>query len=269
MEPEENETKYILEDIQPETIGLVPFGANGETFFLLKSKEERMDNEYTIEEVPVTDSPSDTPTFWQKVKSYVDGRIAKVGEETGNRDKTEKGADVSKSQPQPDYSALEAIQKAHLKAIEETHKAQIETLEKSMTEKYESKLASLMERVEKAEQEKDQAKFIEKAHQTYRALPLGAREVGGLLYKLNKGLDEATYGEVESLLKALDQQAFTAGLFGEIGTSRSPEEEALEDKVAKAAAEGKNPAEALLNLSPEDQRKLLAEERARVKGGRR
>lgn len=264
MEPEENETKYILEDIQPETIGLVPFGANGETFFLLKSKEERMDNEYTIEEV--TDSPSDTPTGWQKVKTYIDSMFAKAKEETGNRDKTE--ADVSKSQPQPDYSALEAIQKAHLKAIEEAHQAQITTLQKAMEEKYEGKITSLLERVEKAEQEKDQARFIEKAHQTYRALPLGASQVGNLLYKLNKGLDEATYGEVESLLKALDQQAFTAGLFGEIGTSRSPEEEALEDKVAKAAAEGKNPAEALLNLSPEEQRKLLAEERARV-GGRR
>lgn len=263
MDTEENETKYILEDIQPETIGLVPFGANGETFFLLKSQEEQMDN-YTIEEVPATDSPSDAPNFWQKVKTYIDSYLAKADEEAGNRDKE---ASVSKAVVQ-DYSALEAIQKAHLKAIEETHRAQIENLHKSMEEKYEGKIASLVERVEKAEQDKELAKFIEKAGQTYRALPLSAREVGGLLHKLSKGLDEGTFGEVESLLKSLDQQAFTAGLFGEIGTSRSPEEEALEDKVAKSASEGKDPAQALLSLSTEDQRKLLAEERARV-GGRR
>lgn len=302
MDTEENETKYILEDIQPDTVGLVPFGANGETFFLLKSQEEKMED-YTIEEVPAADSPSDTPTFWQKVKAYVNGEIAKAtmtkeqkiaeaaktlgisakrlaammgeDEEMEMEGKAEKEADVSKSQPQPDYGALEAIQKAHLEAIEKAHQAQIEALQKSMEEKYESQITGLNSRVEKAEQEREAAKeeaevraFIEKAGLTFRALPLSANKVGAMLHKLSKGVDEATYAEVESLLKSVDAQVFTAGLFGEIGTSRTPEEEALEDKVAKAAAEGKDPGAALLSLSVEEQRKLLAEERARV-GGKR
>lgn len=156
-------------------------------------------------------------------------------------------------------AALEAIQKAHLDAIQKAHEAQMEAVIKSMAEKYETQLTTLAERVEKAETERTQAEdkrqereYIEKA-QNFRALPLSYVEVGQMLYTLAKSVETAEFEKWYSLLKSVDHQLGAAGIFAEMGTSRTPEQVAIEDKVIKAT----DPVAAMLNLSEAEQIELL------------
>lgn len=185
------------------------------------------------------------------------------------QDETPEGEEaLTKSTDQPTtpdaVAALEAIQKAHLDAIEKAHQAQMEQLTKALEDKYQAQIAGLTERVEKAETERGQAKeeaerreFIEKAL-TYRTLPVKHGELGDLLHKMSKALDTDTYAKVEGILKSADAQLGAAGIFGEFGTARTPEEVTLEEGIEKAAQEQKvDYADALLGLPEEKQRQLL------------
>ena len=67
-------------------------------------------------------------------------------------------------------------------------------------------------------------------------------------------------GNTQAVLKAMDKQAWTAGLFKEFGTSRSAEEITLEAKVEKIQKEQDiSYEEALLSLPEHEQLQLLGE----------
>lgn len=183
-----------------------------------------------------------------------------------NDENVEKAA-VETSQPVAEIvttAALEAVQKAHLDAIEKAHQAKIEALEKAMAEKYETQLTALSERVEKAEQERlaaiekrERREYLEKA-MTYRALPgTSYTDLGDMLYTLAKSVEQTEFEKWAALLKAVDAQLGAAGIFAEMGTARTPEQATLEDKIAKANQELKDPAAALLALSETEQYELL------------
>jgi ABC-type transporter MlaC component len=86
------------------------------------------------------------------------------------------------------------------------------------------------------------------------------------MYNVAKSVPAEEYEKVEALLKAADAQLGAAGIFGEMGTSRTPEQVELEDKVEKAATE-KSYKEALLELDGTDQQRLLKEMQAEVNRG--
>jgi hypothetical protein len=200
------------------------------------------------------------------------GRVSSGGGKPKKQDGPKGKDKMSKEQtevtPQTDaQEVIATVQKAHIEAIlksmQEQHAQQLEAVTKAIEEKYEAKITGLTEKVEKAETDRAQAEearqereFIEKA-MTFRTLSVGHTDLGKLLHKAHKALDGEDYAQIEAILKAADNQLGAAGIFGEFGTARTPEEVTLEDKVQKAATEGVSYADALLSLSEDEQNQLL------------
>lgn len=287
---------YTLEDIAVDTVGIVGKGANDLFFYLLKS-EDGMTEPIVIEESPDSPdaSPSLWSKITQTIKAEIAKAIGKpfVDDEADEEEMAEEeleddeedtakgrvssGGGKPKKQDGPKgkdkmskedtQEVIATVQKAHieavLKSMQEQHAQQLEAVTKAIEEKYEAKITGLAEKVEKAETDRAQAEddrvkreFIEKA-MSFRTLSVGHTELGELLHKASKALDAEAYGKIEAILKAADNQLGAAGIFGEFGTARTPEEVTLEDKVQKAATDGKSYADALLSLSESEQLELL------------
>lgn len=274
---------YRISDLDIDSVGLVPKGAvsigdehDGKNFFLFKAlgkeEDDMPDNEEVrIEEVPEQDTePTDEgeniegPNWLEKAKAYADGLFAKRQEE----DEPEEDEEEVPAVETPANDAIGAVVKVQLDRLQEQYDRQVEQMEKVMAEKYEAQLTDLQGRVEKAEQDaqtqlekRQQREWLEKAT-NFRVFPVSRAELGEKLFALAKALPDDINWWVEAL-KAADQQMFAAGLFNEMGTSRIPEEVALEEKVEKAQEEG-DPAKALLDLSREEQEQLLRQSRGGV-----
>jgi len=271
---------YELTDMQVQTVGLVPAGANlmNDGFILLKNQEVTgMTKDIQIEEVVPEDAPDEVKGVIQMIKDGVakvlsQSVIEPEPEDTPPDDpepvekEGEPEPPVTPAAPDPpatDDTHLEKLLKAQTDRFEALLKQQKIEFDGQVT-KLETELAKANERAEKAEQYADtqteQAErqaHVQKAL-AYKALPVGEANLGDLLYRLNKGLDEETFKEVEALLQAADKQAWTAGIFKEMGTARSPEQVTLESKVEKMVKdEGISYADALLKLSPEEQMQLM------------
>lgn len=272
---EESKAKFQLSDIFVKTVGLVPKGANKQDFFLLKSIEEvdMPDENTNIEEVNAEKEKS--PSLLDQVKETLKKEFEAFKSSNTPPEKAAKEQETpvevaTQKEDAPVLDALKATQEAHLAAMEKAHKEQIELMKQQMENQYKSQIESLADRVEKAEartQAADEARakqvMLEKASE-FRAFPTTYAELGDKLYKLSTVLEPEDFQWWEATLKAADQQLWTAGVFAEMGTSRSPEIITLEDKVVKAQKEeGKSAAEALTSLSVSEQRQLLAE----IRGG--
>lgn len=288
-----------LSDLSIESVGLVNRGAvsldedgsgipTGKNFFLLKSQEAGMD-EFTIEEVPATES-TPSPTTWQKIQAFVRGEIAKAtmtkeqkiaeaakmlgvsakdlaafmgnGDdededvEMGGKGKAQKEDSVSDTLTKSIDDKLAEIQKAHEAALA----AQVEAIEK----KYESKLSELEKKAQEAEAEvqkatesRERREWIEKADEMSLGLSVNRDELGAFLYEVSKAMPADKVEWLTGVLKAADHGLVEAGLFNEIGTSRTPEQVEPVEKAEKIAKEQNIPlAEALLQLSPEEQKAI-------------
>ena len=94
---------------------------------------------------------------------------------------------------------------------------------------------------------------VQKQAHSYKTLPVPIEDMTDLLLKTKGAVDEETYTQLSELLKTTDRQMFLAGMFGETGSARTPEQQEIEDKVAKAD----DPKQALLDLPAEEQAELL------------
>jgi hypothetical protein len=270
MDTEEaKKAKYHLTDIQTQTVGLVPRGINKQKFLILKQKEDKEESmseqDVTIEEAEVTETPATEETspdgragppadsFWDKARQYLEAKLTKGDEETDTEPEEPTPEPVTETQPSVDKTA-ETILKAQLDAIQEQHKTNLDAIQKAVEEKYEAKMEALQKQVDSAQayadeqtEKAERREYLEKA-MGMRTLPLATSDLGNLMYNVAKSVPAEEYEKVEALLKAADAQLGAAGIFGEMGTSRTPEQVELEDKVEKAATE-KSYKEALLGES--------------------
>lgn len=244
----EDEPKNELSEIVVEKVGLVPQGANRQKFFLLK---ERKDDPNMADEITIKELPETGPGYWQKMAEMFKQFI--VQPET-------------KPTPPPDEKPavdVEKLLKGQIEDLTALFKAENEKLEKRVVEA-EAKVKVAEERALKAEQyasgQTEQAEkqaALQKA-MSFKAIPAAPVELADLLLKAEKGMGE-DYQKLETLLKTLDKQAWTAGLFSEFGSTRTPDQAKFEDRLAKAAKEKGGYAQALLDLPLEEQAALLKE----------
>lgn len=144
----------------------------------------------------------------------------------------------------------------------------ITKIETALAEKYGVEIKQLQTRLEKAEAEAQRVQedtaekeMIQKARD-FSALPIRYDELGRRLYKLSKALVAEDFEWLTSLLNAVDKQLGAAGILNELGTSKTPDELALEDRVEKVAKEKGIPYDqALLEMPEAEQKQLLAQMR--------
>lgn len=270
----EFETTHILSDIEVMTVGLVPKGANNLDFFLLKQQKgaNGMPQDINIEEVVPEGAPDEVRGVVEQVKTGIANLFKAATPPEPEQPQDDQPLDKTEPEAEPDPepvqaevsdSNLEKLLKAQTDRFEALLKQQKAEMDAQVI-RLETDLAKANERAQKAEQYADgqteraeRREMVQKAL-TYKAVPLDKNKLGDLLYRLNKGLDTDTYQEVETLLAAMDKQAWTAGLFKEMGSARTPEQLDLEDKVERIRKEQKISYEdALLSLSPEEQIRLM------------
>jgi len=272
----------------------------GTNFILLKSRGNNMTDEITIEEVAKDQLPDAMPETWvEKLKSIFvtkadkpekadnkskakakpsGGKPPMMGEEDDTEeDDEEEEMSMSKSdQPivntsqVPNQLAIHEIVKEEVGLIRNQYQDmfhEIEKANKTLQEdlaKAQSEIEALRQDRDLQKSERQRREFIEKASKL-QMLPLGIEEKSSLLLKAANALEDDDYKKLESLLVTVDRQlAKTNILYSEIGTSRTPEQVTIEDKIAKSD----NPAEALLSLSEDDQAELLKSWDIQAMGGK-
>lgn len=185
-------------------------------------------------------------------------------EEEPMKGKTKKSNEEPVAKGLPD-AAIAGIVKAEIEAVRSEYATVLDEVRKSNetlqteNEALRKDIDSLRDDndLEKAARRKTEA--IQKA-QTLLRLPVAVTDLADLLVKAEDSLDKEDFAKLDALLGAADRQLYQAGIFGEMGTVRSPEQVTIEEAVAKAAqAEGSNPEDALLNL-PQDKQALLQKE---------
>jgi len=265
--------KRILSDVDVLSVGLVRKGANKKQYFLLKEDIMPKDKDDNIEEVNIEEV---VPGLMDKIKAVV-GKVVKStvdealadNEDADDNDAGNEGADdndagnedAGDADKDTGATVIEELKKAHggqLEAIGKQHEAQVATLQ-SKVDEIEKSLGDRIEKAEKeAEKKADELEkraYLEKAAE-FRALPAKVEELGEKLHAINKSVGKDEMDWLVSLLKAVDNQLGAAGIFSEIGTSKTPEEAKLYEKVEKAQSDG-NPAEALLAMPAAEQAQIL------------
>lgn len=274
---------YELSEMMVDTVGIVGKGANNQMFFLLKSEDTPM--EELTEPGPATDE-----TFWAKVRGIAqevvkaampkmtrrhtaempddmeeemdDEPVDEPADENAELDRVpdgKKGKRIMSKEQGDDVSKAVTDQ---LEAIQKANEARIEAIEKQ----YQAKLAEMTQQVETSKQEiakaveqRERMEWLEKAR-GFVTLPVSPTEVAERLHAIAKSAPEQIEW-LEGLLRAADHELTQAGLFAEIGTTRVPDEATPEGKVEKSVKGGKNPVDALLSLSIQEQEALLKEMR--------
>lgn len=255
-----------------------------------------MTDDVRVEEVmekapPAT--PEAQPNFWDSLKKKFEdwGVIQEPSEvtkeqvtqkqgggmvpdnmEDDEEDKEEEEEDNTMTKSQ---NVLEApVIKAFLDKQEELHKTQLEAVSKSLEEKYQKVIEGLTEQVDNlskksqaSEEEVERREMIAKASM-YRMFPVPATELANMMLRLKKS-DPDGFDKWEALIKAADNQLGASALFGEIGSSRTPEEvELLDAAMKKSQDEGISLKDAMLSMPAYKQQELLEKSRQRAKGGR-
>lgn len=179
-------------------------------------------------------------------------------------------ADSSPVEEIPPTDPVGAALEKRLSALEKSYTNQIAALQKA----HEGQVRDIAARLEKAEERANEAdqrvarqEWLQKAEEMTLALNVKPDDLAAHLFTIAQELPgEAEW--LEGVFKSLDHQLTEAGLFGEIGTTLSPQEVELSDKVAGIAKEQNVPyEEALLQLSPAEQEQLLTEMRKGAKDG--
>ena len=281
----EEEVEFELSDIHVDTVGLVGAGAIGEDFFLTKKKGVKMPDELDVEVVD-----TEQPSFWDRLRKLLreerpqevivtepadttlvaetTTEVKQVENTVKKDEKVVKIEDTTAPAPTVETPVVaETPKPADTTPIVDFSEA-IGKVEKALTDKYGAEIAALKDRLEKSETEankiKDEAaerEMVQKAR-NFPALPIRYDELGKKLYGFSKVLKTEDFDWLMATLTAVDKQLGAAGILNEVGTSRSPEELALEDKVEKTATEEKKSyAEAMLGLSKAEQEQLLAQMR--------
>ena len=268
----EENVEFELSDIYVDTVGLVNSGAIGEDFFLTKKQE--VDKMAGDVEVVVVDP--ETETFWDKmsklfreerpVQAVVETEVP-VAETVAELKTVEVVAKDEKVVEEEKMDNVETVEKVVTpQAVD--FSAAVDKVEKALSAKYDTEITLLRERLEKSETEANKIKeeaaerdMIQKARD-FGALPVRYDELGKRLYGFSKVMKAEDFEWLMATFAAVDKQLGAAGILNELGTSRSPEELAIEDRVEKVAKEsGKTYTEALLELSGAEQEQFLAQMR--------
>jgi hypothetical protein len=291
---EQEKTKlYQLSALAVDTVGLVSrpavdvFG-DGNHFLFKSLKEADMSDEHqddvVVEEVS---TEKDDKSLIEEIKSGITYLV--------NRAKTEPEADTTEAgdeeeqatetevedtpEPEPaveksaELAALQVTQETLIKSLKDQFRAEVEKTRTEMKAEYEATITELRKEVQEAkdaatheERLRKQQVYLEKA-QALDNLPVPSTKLAEQLQKAEEA-DPELAEELYATWKAADAVIRTSQPWGEIGTSQTPEEVTLLEKVQKIAAEKGIPEDqAMLQLDEVDQRKLLAEMRGR--GGRR
>ncbi len=268
----EEDVEFELSDIYVDTVGLVNVGAIGEDFFLTKKREVgKMADDVTAEVVD-----PETETFWDRMrKLFREERPIQVVVETevpvveakAEVETVEVVVKDEKVAEEEKMDNVEGVEKVVTPQVVDFGEAMTK-VEKALSEKYDAEITMLRERLEKSETDANRVKeeaaerdMIQKARD-FGALPVRYDELGKRLYGFSKVMKAEDFEWLMATFAAVDKQLGAAGILNELGTSRSPEELAIEDKVEKVAKEsGKTYTEAMLELSGAEQEQLLAQMR--------
>lgn len=280
---------FQLSDVDVLSVGLVQAGAIGEDFFLTKADGGDIVADEVEKEIEVIDTNDES--FWNKVGKFIDDRIGKREEAVT----VEKEIPVAESAVEPEVELsvkdkgdesmtdevvkqdveLEAEVKVEVPEVKHTETdlaAQLADIQKSLETKYEDKIKGLEDKVvtlEKKNADTEEAaemkEFVQKARD-FRALPGKYPEMGEKFYNLSKSSEKEDFDWLMALLKAADEQLFVAGIFNERGTTLTPANIEVEEKLLKQAEDEEIPLdEAMLKLSREDQESMLKVSRQEAK----
>lgn len=133
-------------------------------------------------------------------------------------------AKIDKSQLTPEVRAI--VEKAEADA--QLEKAEREKLTKRVED---------AEKLAKAEQDERLTRdFIAKA-ETFKALPVTPGDFGIVLKSIHGGVDEKVFEQLETVLKAADEQIQKGDLFKEQGRAGDPQPSTVEAEVTRKAEE--------------------------------
>ena len=221
----------------------------------IKAGEEAVAAEQSPEPVAETEPEAPKPETVQDEVEEVDEQ------EEDDPTPTEESEDtMTKS----DNTAIQALMDAQFEKLEKMNAKQreldIAAIEKSHQEKIaklEATVTILAGNAEQATEAKVRNEMIQKA-ESIRSLGMPTTDMANILYDAKQALPAEQFEALDALLKSADNKIVAAGVWDEIGTSRSPEVVKLEDKIAKAAEET-DPETALQNLSPAEKAELAAQ----------
>lgn len=240
-----------LSNIKVDTVGLVKRGANQEEFFLLKEDAE--------------------PGYWEKLQTVVKGLLVpliptkevpqEVKEVPEKTDVVETKKEEVKSEIKVETPAAPIVEvKPEPERVETTKQEtspdvaalieRVNTMQKALDE-MQVQLTDAKGKVQKAEDTVLERTYLEKAEQ-FSAIPVKKDELAKHLAVLAR-VDKATADYFEAVLGTMSNIAKDAGLYSEIGTTRTPEEVEL----TKVAKDSKDPATAVLEQPVEVQEKYL------------
>lgn len=187
-----------LKGLRIKRVSLVDSPANEEARLVL-FKRKGADGP-TEEDQPMDELKQMLATLTDGVKTLL------AREETGALEK-----EISALSAQADELAkrLDALDAEPEPTPEEVEKAAIAALPEAMREKYQKALASEAEAVEKAKKAEDEravAEHVEKA-KGLNSAPAKAEELGALLKRVADGVSEEDFGELERVLKGMNEAA--------------------------------------------------------------
>ena len=282
---------FQLSDVDVLSVGLVQAGAVGEDFFLTKADGGSNMADEVEKEIEVIDTNDEK--FWNKVGKFIDEKLGKqeeavtVEKETPVAESVETEAELSVTD-KGDENMAEVVEKQDVEQEAETEitaevpevtehtetnlAAQLADIQKSLEAKYEDKIKGLEDKVvtlEKKNADTEEAverkELVQKARD-FMALPGKYPELGERFYTLKKSVEQEDFDWWMALLKAADEQLAMAGIFNERGTTLTPANIEVEEKLLKQAEEEKIPLdEAMLKLSVEDQKSMLKVSRQEAK----
>ncbi len=249
-----------LSDIKVDTVGLVKRGANQEEFFLLKEDAAE-------------------PGFWDKLRTVVKELLAPLTPTKESQEVKEVSEKAEVVETKKEEVKVEAKVEAPAAPVAEvkTEPEKVETVKQTTTpdvtaliervntmqkalEEMQVKLTESNGRVQKAEDTVIERTYLEKAEQ-FAAIPVKKDELARHLTVLAR-VDKATADYFEVVLGTMNNIAKDSGLYGEIGTTRTPEEV----EFSKIARDSKDPTNAILEQSVEAQEKYLLSMYEKAKG---
>ena len=229
---EENKAEFELSEVEVDTIGLVTRGAIGEDFFLTKAKDgETVEDETVVE---VVDPGSDG--FWAKMKKLFVGAVEEMEVAKASAE-----PEVVKAEDPPEPEEDDKEDEKENMTCEKSKEEPVMSDETVVAQPTTIDVDALISKIEKSVADKYDA------------------EMGALKERLEKAED---FEWLMATFTAVDKQLGAAGILSEFGTSKTPDELALEDKVEKIAKEQKiSYTDALLTLPEAEQEQLLAQMR--------
>lgn len=128
-------------------------------------------------------------------------------------------------------SELTPAQRAYVEKLEQDRAAEQTRLEKAEKDAEEASKVAKAERDERLTRD-----FIAKA-ETFKALPVTPGDFGIVLKSIHGGVDAKTFEQLETVLKAADEQIQKGDLFKEQGRAGDPQPSTVEAEVTRKAEE--------------------------------